>query len=391
MPLPKAGHAAEAQCQVAFAALEDGAPMPLTRSLGVVLVSAAFGTPSAFPNSNRPLFVVMIDDKRGFIDATGDVIIEPQFGGASSFVDGLANVAFYEPTYQEGYIDESGRLVIAPDFDRARDFAEGLAAVGFGEFTPHGGGDHVWGFIDRSGQMVIEAKYRSVQSFQEGLAAVLGDNGQWGYIDRTGKVAIPFRYDSVNGFSNGLACVERERLYGFINRDGATVISIQFTSGGQFQEGLASVRIGGKKVGFSYDPTEIGGQWVYIDKNGAIVIPLGPDVIDADNFSEGLAAIDIYHEGRSAHGFIDKHGTIVIAPRFATVQPFSEGLASVTLEVNEQPYFINGLGEVVLSPEFSRVGSFREGLAQIELGNWPDKISYGYINRTGKVVWAPSR
>ena len=125
-------------------------------------------------------------------------------------------------------------------------FSEGLAAVGFGEFTLHGGGDHVWGFIDTSGQMVIEPKYRSVQSFQEGLAAVLGDDRQWSYIDRTGKVAIPFRYDSVDGFSDGLACVERERLYGFINRDGATVIPIQFTSGGQFQDGLASVRIGGK-------------------------------------------------------------------------------------------------------------------------------------------------
>ena len=82
---------------------------------------------------------------------------------------------------------------------------------------------------------------------------------------------------------------------------------------------------------------------------------------------------------------------MAIAARFATAEPFSEGLASVTLEVNEQPHFVNNLGEVVLSPEFSRAGSFREGLATIEVGNWPGKITYGYIDRTGKVVWAPSR
>jgi len=361
--------------------------MILELELAAVLTSV----PLITAQSPRALFNVHLDGKGGYINELGDIVIRPQFDGASPFYEGLARVVFHSPTYSLGYIDESGRLVIPPEFDRAMHFSEGLAEVGFGEFTLHGGGDHRWGFIDTSGSMVIKPKYREVRRFKEGLAAVLDDDGRWGYIDRAGQLAIPFQYDSAGEFSEGLARVERERLYGFVNKRGEVTIPIRFTSARGFSEGLAGVRIGGDKVGSGYEPTKIGGRWVYIDKAGETVLPLGSDVMGVDDFSGGRAAVDIYRSGRILSGYIDHQGATVIEPQFTNAAPFSEDLALVSFEVNGPPHFIDKGGKVVLSPDALRARSFRNGLAQIERVSPDGTHAFGYIDRTGRVVWPPTR
>src|SRR6185369_4222873 len=61
-----------------------------------------------------------------------------------------------------GYIDRTGNIVIQPQFDAGRDFSEGLAAIGKiaertvgGVRTP----ELRWGFINERGQIVISAKF----------------------------------------------------------------------------------------------------------------------------------------------------------------------------------------------------------------------------------------
>jgi hypothetical protein len=53
----------------------------------------------------------MRDGKYGFIDATGQMVIEPQFLGAEGFWNGLAQVQLEG---QYGYIDHSGQFVWGP-------------------------------------------------------------------------------------------------------------------------------------------------------------------------------------------------------------------------------------------------------------------------------------
>jgi hypothetical protein len=82
-----------------------------------------------------------------------------------------------------GYIDRLGKVVIAPGFAAAGEFSEGRAAVEI---------DGRWGFINTSGELVIEPKYSGTGEFSEGLARVQvgGDKyrlyGKWGFIDRSG-------------------------------------------------------------------------------------------------------------------------------------------------------------------------------------------------------------
>ena len=154
----------------------------------LTVLSASFVV--AQENQSSDLFVVIVNDKRGFINRSGKIVIEPQWGGANNFSEGLAIVATYEGGYRQGYIDETGKVVIPLQYVMARDFSEELAAVGFGQFGLHNSGEHKTGFIDKTGKLVIEPKYRDAESFSESLAVVY-DNGKYGYIDKTGKLVIP--------------------------------------------------------------------------------------------------------------------------------------------------------------------------------------------------------
>ncbi len=182
-----------------------------------------FQHPKAYEafNSSEGLAAVHIDERWGFIDATGKFVIKPQFSHVGRFSNGLAPAiqpgskcpGQYRDQY--GYIDRTGKFVIKPQFDDAVSFAEGLAAVKVGEKLQGGG---QWGYIDTSGEFVIKPQFEdtlgAVSDFSEGLAAVtvpdsrFGYNGKAGYIDRTGHFVIPPQFNSgAAPFDRGLANV----------------------------------------------------------------------------------------------------------------------------------------------------------------------------------------
>lgn len=74
---------------------------------------------------------VLSDNKIGFIDKTGRVVIAPQFRETRGFSEGLAAVKIIgsDGQYVWGYIDLTGKFVIAPQFTEAQTFAGGLASV----------------------------------------------------------------------------------------------------------------------------------------------------------------------------------------------------------------------------------------------------------------------
>ena len=362
----------------------------------------------------KRLFVVIVNDQRGYIDNSGNIVIEPQFAGAEDFSEGLAVVATGRNRLDEGYIDETGKFVIKPRFDKARKFSEGLAAVGFrerwriidGEKTLVGSlhPSYTWGYINRTGEYVVEPKYSEADGFSEGLAAVRQPNDKYIFIDRKGKRAIRREYDYARSFSEGLACVMINGKYGFIDKSGKVVIKPQFSSLGDFREGLAAIRVGGR-IAQPLDDTStepVGGRYVYIDKTGKTVIRFGDEVDSAANFSEGLACVGVKGKHDYSYmGYIDKTGKFVIEPRFAIADDFSDGLARIGFNTNfgfpfDAAGFVDRTGKIVLTFKYQSdyvwVGNFSGGLASVQSGGFDQATSrYGYIDKSGKVLWAPSR
>jgi len=300
-------------------AAEGGVPRPSGKILG---------------NDNPPsLFPVRIDDKFGYIDKKGKLVLKAEFGGASRFSQGLAAVQLRKGD-RVGYIDETGTLVIPSQFDLADPFAEGFAAV--------------------------------------------MKNRKWGYIDRTGQIVIPITFAAAELFSGGAAAVAQIQLtsittFIYINRNGEPLLDkqYQFETAYPFGEGLAPVRT-------------LGQYFRYIDQSGKTVIPpQTPPYMSAGVFSEGLAPVNLHVSEGMRWGFVGKDGKLAIRAHFVNALSFSEGLAAVQMLDGKWGY-INPKGSMVITPKFDNAGPFINGMADVQVGQAP-----AYIDPTGKFVWGP--
>lgn len=284
----------------------------------------------------------------GYVDLSGEWVIEPQFDFADEFSEDLALVNVDE---QYGYIDRAGEFVIEPQFIFATPFSEGLAAVTR---------DRKAGFIDQTGEMVIEPRFDFANSFQEGLALV-GVDGLSGFIDSTGEYTIEPSFPFAADFSEGLAVVEVEGRYGYVDQTGKIAIEPVFDFANSFAEGLATVNVE-DRMG-------------YIDQTGELAIE--PNFVVAFEFSEGLAFVDAGYE----QGYIDQTGTLVIEnPAISFGDTFSEGLAAV--EIDGRYGYIDQAGNMVIEPRFISAGPFEDGMAFV----WLDE-TWGYVDQTGQLLF----
>jgi hypothetical protein len=370
-----------------------------------VCILAAFQVSSA--QDGR--FVVFGAGKHGYIDEKGTLVIpiglEQTYvidfseglaafsrrakpaAGKSMYVDDKGKFHIF-PREKWGFIDAGGKVVVVARFDAVQEFSEDLAAVGFDTdkavyncFDCET--DRRWGFIDKKGQTVIQPQYRNASSFSEGLAAVQNDAGKWGYINTQGAVVIPFLFKVARDFRQGLAvaAVDGQKC-GYIDKSGSFVIKPRFSVAGDFSEGLAAVRVGGKTNFVVIGPA--GGRWSFIGRDGSTKIKLPRDVEDVRDFSEGLAVLS---DRKGRCGYMATSGAQAIPMHFSWCDSFSEGLADV--ESGGKWQYLDKVGNVVLTVPYWGAHPFRHGLAAVEEGSVGRHQKFGYIDKSGNVVWKP--
>jgi len=344
--------------------------------------------------SDVPLFRVVKDNKVGYIDATGHLVIPHKFDLTFNylwdFIEGLAPV---QVDQKWGFSDPNGKLVIPAIFEWVSPFSEGRALVRLGS----GGPPYRIGFIDKDGKFVGDANLDGgAQPFSEGLSAVALANRKWAYMDKSGKIAVEPRYAWARSFSEGLArvipkggCEVMEDIcdcmdvpadpgdrtqaanpqsplpaceFSYIEKGGKIVLT-GFQNTQEFSEGVAGVRRSR--------------LWGFIAKDGSQVIP--ERFQNVKPFHEGLAAVQM----GGKWGFIDSVGKIVITPQFDNTEGFSEGVGLVWL--NQRFMFINKHGDQLFGRTFSVASPFAVGLAHVALGQ-RNAWDWAYINHEGTVV-----
>lgn len=362
-------------------------------------IEAFLGTPVAIPEFkyaiqaevgsmgilSEGLVSLKINDKWGFVDKTGKIIIEPEFEYAYEFREGLASVML---NGKFGVIDNTGKIICKPQFDSINNFTEGLLIV-----RDNG----KYGLINSSGKIIIEPKFDYVSSFSEGLISIKVD-GKYGVIDSNGKMIIEPKFDSIGNFIEGLASIRVNGKYGVIDNTGKVIVEPKFIDELKFSEGLASAWFASGKFGvidntgkITCEPkfgsmgdfsgglarVHINNKYGFIDKTGKIIVE--PQFDSIGYLDEGLASVLV--DGK--YGFIDNAGKIIIEPKFDSVSYFSEGLASVYIDGKYK--VIDKTGKTTIESPLGSIGKFSEGLASIS----DSTGKYGIIDKTGKIIIQP--
>jgi hypothetical protein len=357
-------------------------------ALHLLAVAPALLAQTQIP-AGRELFTVEQAGKWGFIDRAGKIVIPAQFDSANDFHEGLALVTAQG---KKLFIDASGRVVVTPQFDIVHNFSEGLTAVNVGEKRiPNLGlisNPGKWGYIDKTGKLAIPLKFTHAEDFSEGLAAVT-DGEHSGFIDHAGKFVFNVPLDVTLGFHEGIVGVLLRGTVSYYDRNGKRIpIATDYgPKSNSFSEGLV--------------PIETKGKWGFMDPTGTLVIEAKFE--DAENFSEGLAPVKVQVSetvwcpaGESGnrsgttmmYGYIDKTGKMVIPAVFNSVEPFSEDVAAV--RKCDEAVFIDRTGKTVISGHFTYASSYSGGLASFQTLT-KDGLLSGYVNRSGKIVWGPTK
>lgn len=239
-----------------------------------------------------------IDAKWGFVDISGNWIIQPVYASVSDFSEGLANVS-YGDADKSFFIDKNNRPVFGTQKYLSEGFKNGYAYV----------------------------RKRLIQDFY--VARVDGDskyqeliNGSFGgIIDKQGNLIIPFILGTNTEYSEGLFAttyrnIENEKndiqtLMGYINIKNKIVIEPKYSLAYKFTDGVAVVSFDGKKYGL-------------INKAGDFV--LEPKYAKLSTMSSGLILFSLTGE---KYGFIDKYGEVKIPPLYDFANSFNEDLAFI--------------------------------------------------------------
>ncbi len=266
-----------------------------------------------------------------FINKKGEIVISQVPSGiCGDFHDGRAFVKGENDKF--GFIDTYGNVVIPFIYDDVRRFSNGVA------WTEK---DGKWGLIDVDGNIKIPHNNRNRGFYEfsnemavwEGLGSSVD---KYGYISKEGDQVIYPVYDFAYKFNEGYAVVYNSdsKNYSIINKHNNPILTLEgpeYSFDSQYYEGLSleedaklCVSEGLLKVGklfsspktyydfektyYESEPEKIR-KFGYIDVQGNVVIPFMFEY--ASTFNCGLAFVQLYcgkHGFRK--GFVDKLGNM---------------------------------------------------------------------------------
>jgi len=337
-----------------------------------------------------PLFKISENDRIGYIDNKGKVVIPPVFRNGSDFAEGLAAVrrdGFY------GYIDGTGKFALAPVYDYAEPFAHGIARV-YKAGVPL--------FINKSGATVLPTVYGNITFLKDGKVIATTLTDKQGILDiHSQKLIIDTLFSNIQPTDDG-AFVVTEYLppftrgsakLGLLDTTGAFLVpSGKYDQINSFYDGLATVHK------YNEDRQEPRKHCV-IDAKGNLVFERVNEkntYINGD-FHDGYARISLYKKragdvdayvtGRDYPGFINLKGEVVYNDTMCLqLTDFSYGRAFVRKKKEDY---------ILVDRNFKQVGQgrfghifqdkFHNGYAIVET-----RKGYGIIDTSGNFIVEPA-
>ncbi|MET0495680.1 MAG: WG repeat-containing protein [Actinoplanes sp.] len=210
-----------------------------------------------------------------------------------------------------------------------------------------------------------------VETALDAVMARVGESG-WGPYPRSREEVLQQSrppHPTLN-YENG--------LLGYADHEGHVVVTEQFADAQPFHEGAAWVRRLGADT------------WELIDETGTLLIDSSSGYVQAGQFSGGLAWVSREHDGGLFA--VDWHNRVIVPGGFDDARPFRHGLAVVR---RGGWGAIDRHGRIVVQPKFrafatqvtavGKVDGFTaDGIAVVDAG---DRL--GVVDRTGQFLVAP--
>jgi len=319
----------------------------LKYSLLIILILTGF-----VYDDDVSLFRIIQNNKTGYINSQGEIIIEPIFADAQDFSNGLAPARI---AGKYGYINSNGDFVINSKYDYAMEFKNGTAMV-FNDSVPS--------FLFLDGREIKFPNYRAITFLEPERAYVYTNTKKTGVIDLKGNLVIDTIYSWIDlrgkfaivGDFRGEAN-ERERV-ALIDSSGKIMIPFgKYTEIWNFERGCAKV----------YFPSE-GKQYIgFINEKGDHLISRVQDGMKSKELSSCIndsTFVELYNDsitvvnGRSSkddyYGIINSKGESVVKNfQWAGIIPISENLCYVRLRDSYSYILIDAAGNKINSDTFT--------------------------------------
>ncbi|PHS01107.1 MAG: hypothetical protein COA78_23050 [Blastopirellula sp.] len=200
------------------------------------------------------IVVSSLDEKFGYADRNGKIVIPAVYEDADPFREGFAAVM---KEGKKGYINKHGMNVIDCLYEKANSFDQGIASVKMQD---------QWHFINKDGEIVHKWPHRYTPEAFDGLSKCYdSDTKLYGYCLPSGEWKIPPLYKSARYFSRGVAGVipNDASQSGYINQGGNLEVAVpNAKSMGFFTNGFAWIEYKNPRQDCGYINRK--GEWVWL-------------------------------------------------------------------------------------------------------------------------------
>ena len=376
------------------------------------------------------LYTIKQNNRFGFINEDGEVIIKPEFDAVREFFYGHCVVKVKD---KFGLISDNGNYVLQPDYSNLFIVSENLLSI------KENGKQALMNF---QGALLTDYNYDGIFNFSEGLAlAYIGL--KFSYIDKNGIKIIPFEFDFAESFCQGYAMVKKGKKFGLINNEGVfesepswdfyssyencyvvnigghiidddiyggkfgivsksnqIATGVKFDFIGKFLNGEALIRNNGlfgriNEVGIitvaiehkepvedkqKFRNFEVDKKKGLIDDEGAKIIPAIYDFLQV--YPE---AGFCWAKQNGLYGILSLDNSFIVKPMFelSTIYPIQKDYVKVELKNKKFGLLSIPSGDWLIPPEYDSIGVFKGALVELRVNK---KLSYA--NRNGKVVWS---
>ncbi|HWJ28576.1 MAG TPA: WG repeat-containing protein, partial [Flavisolibacter sp.] len=355
---------------------------------GTMVIAPAFDYAGPF---HEGFAIVHQEGIPHYITRDGKEPFRAPFMELNPFEDGMAKVV--TSTNKEGYINTSGQLVIDTAFKAIKPFSDGLAVVIGVRDGEKVGDDYIkeLGVINRQGKFVVPyGVYDEIDDFENGYAHVginekkgdeEGSTARSGVIDSKGKVVL-LRFDKNNTWISGNLKDRRVRtsLYKYWIPEEKGILY----SGNKGYEGYCNEKgevifndtLVERVTDFSRERAfvkyEKGWQYFLIDTGFHRLNQKAYQGVKDDRFYGNLAFVQIDYKW----GAIDRNGNMVIPPKFreiSMVDSVQRYIYFSEWDKGEERFGISDFsGRIILKPMLSQFDhrGFQHGLliAKMESG-----------------------